>query len=51
MLCSTIWTHDSNYRTFKHFYLQYVCKKLRCEFPRLLIYRRFVEQIPRAFSA
>jgi Transposase DDE domain len=43
--------HDSNYRTFKHFYLKHVCKKLRCEFPRLLSYSRFVEQIPRAFSA
>ena len=21
--------HDSNYRTFKHFYLRHVCKKLR----------------------
>jgi len=43
--------HDSNYRTFKHFYLKHVCKKLTGEFPRLLSYNRFVEQIPRAFSA
>jgi Transposase DDE domain len=43
--------HDSNYRTFKHFYLKHVCKNLRGEFPRLLSYNRFVEQTPRAFSA
>jgi hypothetical protein len=43
--------HDSNYRTFKHFYLKHVCKNLRREFPRLLSYSRFVEQIPRAFAA
>ncbi len=43
--------HDSNYRTFKHFYLRHVCKHLRGEFPRLLSYNRFVERIPRAFAA
>jgi hypothetical protein len=43
--------HDSNYRTFKHFYLKHVCKNLRKEFPRLLSYNRFVEQMPRAFLA
>lgn len=43
--------HDSGYRTFKHFYLKHVCKELTAEFPHLLSYNRFVEQIPRAFSA
>lgn len=43
--------HDSNYRTFKHFYLHHVSKHLRGEFPRLLSYNRFVEQIPRALAA
>ena len=43
--------HDSNYRTFKQFYLKHVCVHLRREFPRLLSYNRFVEQIPRTFMA
>lgn len=43
--------HDSNYRTFKHFYQQHVCQHLRAEFPHLLSYNRFVEQIPRALAA
>jgi hypothetical protein len=43
--------HASNYRTFKHFYLHYVCQHLRGEFPQLLSYNRFVERIPRSFAA
>jgi hypothetical protein len=43
--------HGSNYRTFKHFYLQQVCWQLRKEFPHRLSYNRFVEQIPRALAA
>ena len=43
--------HASNYRTFKHFYLDYVRQHLRGEFPRLLSYNRFVERIPQAFAA
>lgn len=43
--------HDSNYRTFKHFYLHHVCRHLRGEFPKLLSYNRFVEWIPYAFAA
>jgi hypothetical protein len=43
--------HASNYRTFKHFYLGYVRRHLTDEFPRLLSYNRFVEQIPSAFAA
>ena len=43
--------HDSNYRTFKHFYRNHVCLNLRGEFPHLLSYNRFVEQTPRAFLA
>jgi len=43
--------HASNYRTFKHFYLHYVCQHLRGEFPQLLSYNRFVERIPQAFAA
>jgi hypothetical protein len=43
--------HDSNYRTFKHFYLEHVCQHLCGEFPHLLSYSRFVEQIPCALAA
>src|ERR1700751_1402392 len=43
--------HGSNYRTFKHFYLEHVCEHLRGEFPHLLSYNRFVERIPQAFAA
>ena len=38
--------HESDHRTFKHFYLRHVCKHLRGEFPRLPSYNRFVERIP-----
>lgn len=38
--------HRSNYRTFKHFYLEYVCVVLRDEFPTLVSYNRFIEFIP-----
>ncbi len=40
--------HLSDYRHFKHFYLQYVCKHLNCEFPQLVSYNRFLELIPDA---
>ena len=35
--------HLSDYRTLKHFYLDYVCIYLGKEFPRLVSYNRFVE--------
>jgi hypothetical protein len=38
--------HDSNYRTFKHFYQRHVCGHWQSEFPALVSYSRFVEQIP-----
>ncbi len=40
--------HQSNYRTFKHYYLEYVCQHLQDEFPKLVSYNRFVELMPRA---
>jgi hypothetical protein len=43
--------HGSNYRTFKHFYLDHVGGPLRGEFPALPSYGRFVERIPQAFAA
>ena len=35
--------HQNYYRNFKHFYQNHVCKYWRKEFPKLLIYNRFVE--------
>ena len=38
--------HHSHYRTFKAFYIEYVCTHLRSEFPGLVSYTRFVEFFP-----
>ena len=35
--------HQANYRNFKHYYKNHVCKYLSKEFPGLLSYNRFVE--------
>lgn len=35
--------HQSDYRTLKHFYKDYVCVHLQNEFPSLVSYNRFVE--------
>ena len=35
--------HQSNYRTFKHFYLKHVCVYWGDEFPHLVSYSRFVQ--------
>ncbi len=35
--------HLSDYRTLKHFYIDYVCVHLQKEFPSLVSYNRFVE--------
>ena len=35
--------HMSGFRTFKDYYIKYVCQSLRCEFPGLVSYNRFVE--------
>ena len=36
--------HQSNYRTFKHFYLKHVCVYWRTAFPHLVSYSRFVQR-------
>ena len=43
-----IWFHQSDYRTFKAFYQQQVCRHLRGAFPRLVSDGRFVELMPSA---
>lgn len=35
--------HQSHYRNFKHFYLNFVCNHLKDAFPELVSYNRFVE--------
>ena len=40
--------HQSNYRNFKAYYIEYVQEHLRYEFPDLVSYNRFVELMPRA---
>lgn len=35
--------HSGCFRNFKHYYLNYVCKHLKNEFPDLVSYNRFVE--------
>lgn len=42
MMTIVILFHQSDYRTFKHFYKEHVKKTLHKEFPRLLSYSRFV---------
>lgn len=41
MMTIVILFHQSNYRTFKHFY-SFVCQHLKQEFPKLISYSRFV---------
>lgn len=35
--------HQSNHKTFKYYYLNYVCTQLRSDFPALVSYSRFIE--------
>ena len=43
--------HQSNFRTFKSFYINYVRHHLRAAFPGLVSYHRFVEFIPSTLVA
>lgn len=38
--------HQSGFRNFKTFYMEYVCKYWQKEFPGLLSYNRFIELMP-----
>jgi hypothetical protein len=40
--------HQSRFRDFKHFYLDFVCRYHRDAFPNLVSYSRFVEPMPSA---
>lgn len=43
-----IFFHHSSYRTFKHYYKEFVFKRLTNFFPSLVSYTRFVELMPEA---
>jgi hypothetical protein len=45
-----IYFHQSHYRDFKSYYIEYVCQQLRSDFPNLVTYERFVALMPRALG-
>ena len=45
-----IWFHCSGYKNFKQFYLEYVCRHLKKDFPRLISYSRFIQLMPRLLT-
>jgi hypothetical protein len=47
MMTIFIWFHCSGYKNFKQFYIEYVCRHLRNEFPGLISYSRFIQLMPR----
>jgi len=48
MMTIVVLFHQSDYRTFKHFY-RHVEQNLHCEFPRLISYARFVSLMKKLF--
>jgi hypothetical protein len=48
VLTIIIYFHHSNYRDFKHYYLNYVLNQLREDFPGLVSYNRFIELMSKA---
>ena len=47
MLTLLVSFHWSHYRTFQHYYTEYVAGHLRPYFPQLVRYHRFIELLPR----
>ena len=47
ILIRLVYFHWRHYRTFKHYYMEYVVVHLHTSFPRLVSYQRFVELLPR----
>src|SRR5438045_2593329 len=43
--------HQSHYRDFKAYYTEHVSVNMRSEFPKLVSYGRFIELMPRTFTA
>jgi hypothetical protein len=48
ILTLLVYFHWSHYRTFKHYYTEYVAVHLHSYFPQLVSYQRFIELLPRA---
>jgi hypothetical protein len=48
MMTILIYFHKSDYKTFKHFYLELVLKEWKGYFPNLVCYSRFVQMMPQA---
>src|SRR6516165_5049884 len=48
ILTLLVYFHWSHYRTFKHYYTEYVAAHVRPYFPHLVSSQRFVELLPRA---
>jgi len=48
MMTIVILFHQSNFRTFKHFY-RHICTHFRIYFPKLISYERFVQTMKRVF--
>ena len=50
LMTLTVLFHQLRFRQFKGFYLGYVCRHLRAEFPKLPSYQRVVELMPRCLA-
>ena len=48
MMTIVILFHQSNFRTFKHFY-GYICTYFRAYFPKIVSYERFIQTMPSLF--
>lgn len=46
MITILVLSHSNTFGNFKHFYLFYIRRKLKEEFPHLLSYTHFVERMP-----
>ncbi|GAB5518627.1 MAG: IS982 family transposase [Rhodothermales bacterium] len=46
-LTIVVYFHRSNFRTFKSYYNQFVCRFLKRFFPQVVSYNRFIELMPR----
>lgn len=43
VICIMVLFHYGQFRNLKHFYINYVCKHMKSEFPKTVSYNRFVE--------
>ncbi|MBX3630721.1 MAG: IS982 family transposase, partial [Nitrosomonas sp.] len=50
LMTLTVLFYQLRFRQFKSFYLAYVCRHLRAEFPKLPSYQRCIELLPRCVA-